>query len=301
MTLDTAITSMLDTFIDELWMEAGLSKHTLSAYRSDLAAFARWLIMHDSGTLPLADADAIRRYLAVRHAQGSKPRSVARIVSSLRQYYRHQVRHGRRGDDPTAIIASPRAGVRLPHTLSEADVDALLAAPDTATVLGHRDRTMLEVLYAAGLRVSELVGLQLSHVHMAGGCLRVTGKGNKDRLVPLGESALDWLQRYQRQTRSLLVRGHVADAVFLTQRGEPLTRQAFWYRIKHHAAVAGITKPLSPHTLRHAFATHLVNHGADLRVVQLLLGHSDLSTTQIYTYVARERLKTLHEHHHPRG
>ncbi|MDQ2696890.1 MAG: site-specific tyrosine recombinase XerD [Pseudomonadota bacterium] len=292
--------SAIEGFIDAVWLEQNLSRHTLAAYRADLAGLARWLHARD---LPLLEAGRgqLTDYLAERARQGAKPRTTARLLSALRHFYRHQVREGRLAADPTAQIASPKLGRTLPDTLSEADVEALLAAPDAQTPQGLRDRAMLEVLYACGLRVSELVTLHPGQVNLQAGWLRVVGKGDKERLVPLGEEAISWLVQYLHQARPLLLRGRSSDALFVTRRGGAMTRQAFWHLIKRHALAAGIHKPLSPHTLRHAFATHLVNHGADLRVVQLLLGHSDLSTTQIYTHVARERLKTLHARHHPRG
>ncbi|HXH03018.1 MAG TPA: site-specific tyrosine recombinase XerD [Candidatus Competibacteraceae bacterium] len=292
---------VIETFLDEIWMEEGLSANTLSAYRSDLQALAAWLKQRDI-TLLAARREDLQDYLAARKQAGAKPRSTARLLSALRHFYRHQLRHQRLTADPTARIASPRLGRALPDTLSEADVEQLLQAPGTDGELGLRDRAMLEMLYACGLRVSELVQLRLDQLNLQLGCLRIVGKGGKERLVPLGEQAVDWVERYLRCSRPLLLQGHPpCDALFVTQRGGAMTRQAFWYLIKRYALEAGISKPLSPHTLRHAFATHLVNHGADLRVVQLLLGHSDLSTTQIYTHVARQRLKELHARHHPRG
>lgn len=292
--------ALIEGFLDALWMERGLSENTLSAYRNDLSACAAWLSAQGGELITASRADLLD-YLSFRVEQGSKPRSTARLLSSLRRLYRYLVREGRLHDDPTARIEAPKLGRSLPKTLTEAEVESLLAAPDTATTLGLRDRAMLEVLYASGLRVSELVGLRLDQLGLQQGLVRVVGKGNKERLVPLGEVALDWLQRFIRQGRGELTHGQVTDAVFPNRFGDFMTRQAFWQHIKRYAAQAGIVKPLSPHTLRHAFATHLLNHGADLRVVQLLLGHSSLSTTQIYTHVARERLKQLHGQHHPRG
>lgn len=291
---------LIEAFIDHLWVERGLSENTLSAYRVDLQGLAAWLARRDSSLLAAQRADLLD-YLAFRVRQGARPRSTARFLSSVRQFYRQLVRQGRIDADPTARIDAPKLGRALPKSLTEAEVEALLAAPDTGDLLGLRDRTMLEVLYATGLRVSELVHLTLDQVNLRQGVVRITGKGSKERLVPFGEEALSWLERYLREARPLLLRGQLSDALFPTQRGAAMTRQAFWVLIKRYARKAGITKSLSPHTLRHAFATHLLNHGADLRVVQLLLGHSDLSTTQIYTHVARERLKTLHAKHHPRG
>jgi len=232
---------------------------------------------------------------------GTKPRSTARLLSSLRRFYRYQVREGRLAEDPTALVDSPRVGRPLPDSLSEGEVEALLAAPEVEDTVGRRDRAMLELLYATGLRVSELVALPVAGVNTRQGVVRVTGKGDKQRLVPLGEEATGWLEDYTATARTALLAGRQTPFLFVTARGTGMTRQAFWYRIKTYAAAAGIRKPLSPHTLRHAFATHLVNHGADLRVVQMLLGHSDLSTTQIYTHVARQRLRDLHAEHHPRG
>ncbi len=281
-------------------MEAGLSENTLAAYRADLRGLAGWLASQGA-TLLDADRERLAGYLAARKDAGAKPRSAARLLSALRHFYRHQLRLGAIAADPTGQLASPKLGRTLPGTLSEAEVEVLLAAPDPATELGLRDRAMLEMLYATGLRVSELVGLRLDAVNLGAGVVRVLGKGSKVRLVPLGEAALAALDEYLMRSRPALLAGRLSDALFVTQRGEGMTRQAFWYLIKRHALAAGIAKDLSPHTLRHAFATHLVNHGADLRVVQLLLGHSDLSTTQIYTHVARERLKALHARHHPRG
>lgn len=292
--------AIIEVFLDAVWMEQGLSANTLAAYRADLTGLATWLAGQGSDLLGVG-RDKLLAYLAQRAVEGAKPRSTARLLSALRHFYRYQVREARLSLDPSAQIASPRLGRDLPHILTEADVDALLAAPDAETELGMRDRTMLEVLYACGLRVTELVQLRLEQVNLRMGCLRVLGKGSKERLVPLGEHALDWLGDYLRTARPALLQGCPGNDLFVTQRGRAMTRQAFWYLIKRYARRAGISKPLSPHTLRHAFATHLVNHGADLRVVQLLLGHSDLSTTQIYTHVARERLKELHAIHHPRG
>ena len=288
----------IDAFLDALWMERGLSENTLQAYRNDLHAFARW--QHDKkASLLRTNTGDIHRYLAVQGQRSA--RSTARRLSSLRRFFQYQVREGRMQLDPTEGVASPRLGRPLPRSLTEAEVEALLQAPDTGTVLGLRDRAMLEVLYATGLRVSELVGLRLEQLNLRQGVVRITGKGNKERLVPLGEEAMDWLQRYLRDARAELYKGRPDTTLFPSSRGRPQTRQTFWYAIKRYAIKAGIAKPLSPHVLRHAFATHLLNHGADLRVVQMLLGHSDISTTQIYTHIARERLKELHAQHHPRG
>ena len=291
---------LLDRFLDGLWMERGLSDNTLAAYRSDLQGLARWLAGRGLDLAGAGRGDLLE-YLAERSQGGSKPRTGARLLSTFRRFYRYLVREGVRKDDPSARLDAPKLGRPLPDTLSEAEVDALLAAPDLEQPIGLRDRALLEVLYATGLRVSELVGLTPDQVSLRQGLVRVRGKGGKERLVPLGEEAVAWLERYLEEARPQLDRGRAGEALFPNQRGGFLTRQAFWYRIKAYARVAGIGRKLSPHTLRHAFATHLLNHGADLRTVQLLLGHSSLSTTQIYTHVARERLKRLHAAHHPRG
>lgn len=292
--------AIIEVFLDAVWMERGLSDNTLSAYRTDLRGLAMWLAQQDSELMRVR-REQLLAYLAHRTENGAKTRSTARLLSTIRHFYRHQVREGHLKVDPSAQISSPKLRRTLPETLTESEVEALLQAPDTGTRLGLRDRAMLEVLYACGLRVSELVKMRLDQVNLRVGCLRIIGKGSKERLVPLGEDAMTWLNRYQDEARSDFLRGRPGDNLFISQRGTALTRQAFWHLIKRYALKAGIRKTLSPHTLRHAFATHLVNHGADLRVVQLLLGHSDLSTTQIYTYVARERLKALHAEHHPRG
>ena len=292
---------VIDRFLDAMWMERGLSDNTLAAYRNDLAGLAAWL-EGQGGTLLAAGRGDLQGYLAHRLQQGARPRSTARLLSSLRRFYRWSLREGLVTADPSARIESPRLGRPLPDTLTEADVEALLAAPDPATDLGLRDRAMLELLYATGLRVSELVALRLDQVSLRQGVLRVMGKGSKERLVPMGEEAVARIEDYLRGARGDLLKGAgVSDALFVTRRGGAMTRQAFWYLIRRYAEQAGIRRHLSPHTLRHAFATHLLNHGADLRVVQMLLGHSDLSTTQIYTHVARARLKDLHAAHHPRG
>ena len=290
----------LQPFLDSLWLESGLSKNTVEAYQRDLLSFAAWL-SKDEITLSSATREDILRYQGVRLRESRKARSEARLLSSLRRFYRYLCREEIRESDPTTQIESPRLGRPLPEGLTEEEVEALLEQPDIKQNLGLRDRTMLEVLYATGLRVSELVSLTVEQLNMRQGLIRCIGKGNKERLVPLGEVALDWLQQYQIEARPLLLLGHVSEDLFPTRRGKAMTRQAFWYLIKRYAQQAEIKKHLSPHTLRHAFATHLLNHGADLRVVQLLLGHSDLSTTQIYTHVARERLKSLHASHHPRA
>lgn len=300
-TRDTPVESRyLQGFLDSLWLESGLSPNTVEAYRRDLLAFAAWLARSDVD-LAAATQQDIQRYQNQRMREGRKVRSEARLLSTLRRFYRYLLREEIRDSDPTAQIDSPRLGKPLPDSLTEQEVEDLLSQPDVTDLLGLRDRTMLEVLYASGLRVSELVALRQEQVNMRQGLVRCIGKGNKERLVPLGEEALDWLQQYLFESRPGLLNGRASDDMFLTRRGKAMTRQAFWYIIKRYARQADIDKPLSPHTLRHAFATHLLNHGADLRVVQLLLGHSDLSTTQIYTHVARERLKQLHGQHHPRG
>ncbi|NVZ07790.1 site-specific tyrosine recombinase XerD [Allochromatium humboldtianum] len=293
--------TLIEGFADALWMERGLSRNTLTAYQSDLRAFAHWLNQERGRSLIAAERADLLDYLARLAQQGRNPRSSARLLSCLRQFYQHLRRRGLIEVDPSARVEAPKLGRPLPKSLSEADVEALLNAPDTEDARGHRDRTMLEVLYASGLRVSELVNLTPSQVSLTQGVVRILGKGGKERLVPLGEDACDWLRDYARGPRLDILGGRVSDFLFPTSRSDCMTRQAFWQLIKRYAIQAGIAKPLSPHTLRHAFATHLLNHGADLRVVQMLLGHSDLSTTQIYTHVARERLKRLHARHHPRG
>lgn len=290
----------IERFVEDLWLEDGLSTHSLAAYRSDLIGLAQWLRRRE---VALRDArrEHLLGYLAHRAEGGAKPRTTGRLLSAVRRFYRQQLRSGLRSDDPSDRIDSPRLGRRLPDTLSEEEVETLLAAPAVDTPLGLRDRSMLETLYSCGTRVSELVGLRIDQVNLRAGCLRLLGKGGKERLVPLGELGVDWLERYLVEARPLLLGVGESHAVYVTRRGSALTRQAFWQALKRYARLADIDKPLSPHTLRHAFATHLLNHGADLRAVQMLLGHSDLSTTQIYTHVARERLKTLHQKHHPRG
>ncbi len=293
--------AIIERFLDALWMERGLSQNTLAAYRSDLVKFATWLDNRSARTLEQARREDLLDYLAEQSMLAKKPRSTARLLSCMRQFYQHSLREGWVQVDPSSRIDAPKLGRPLPKSLTEDEVEALLDAPDLDTPEGFRDRTMLELLYATGLRVSELVTLRLEQVGLAQGVVRVVGKGDKERLVPLGEDAVDWLDRFLKSTRPELLKERFCSEIFPTRRGMGMTRQAFWYRIKRHAQVAGITKHLSPHTLRHAFATHLLNHGADLRVVQMLLGHSDLSTTQIYTHVAQERLKSLHAMHHPRG
>ncbi len=292
---------LLDEFCDALWLEDGLAHNTLESYRRDLSQFAAWLELRHQADLLQAGRPEILDYLTYRFAQHAKARTSSRALSSLRRFYRHLLRQGKIGADPTLQVEMPKLPRSLPKSLGEAEVESLLNAPDSTDRLGLRDRAMLETLYATGLRVSELVALPLQGLNLEVGVVRVMGKGSKERLVPLGEDALDWLKQYLSEARATLLGGKVSSAVFVTQRGEAMTRQAFWYLIKRYAARAGLTQTLSPHTLRHAFATHLLNHGADLRVVQMLLGHTDISTTQIYTHVARERLKRLHAIHHPRG
>ena len=293
---------LLDEFCDSLWLEDGLSRNTLESYRRDLNKFAEWLVQGRGASIMEATHADIQGFLAhLFTQQKAKATSTSRAISSFKRLFRYLLRQNKISTDPTLQIASPKLPRSLPKSLTEEDVELLLNAPDVDTSLGMRDRTMFEVLYASGLRVSELVGLKIAQVSLDLGVVRVMGKGSKERLVPLGEEALDWLKRYLAEARPALLAGKVCDAMFVTHRGEGMTRQMFWYLIKHHAKHGGLHKPLSPHTLRHAFATHLLNHGADLRVVQMLLGHADISTTQIYTHVARERLKKLHAMHHPRG
>lgn len=292
--------TILDEFIDRIWLEEGLARNTLDSYRQDLSQFAIWLEKDTSKDLLEAEQFDIQRYLAFKFPI-SKPRSVSRLIASLRRLYRFSLRENRIAVDPTLQIESPKLPRSLPKSLSEDDVVALLNAPNLNDSIGLRDRAMLEILYASGLRVSELVELKVTEVSLSEGVVRVTGKGSKTRLVPMGEVAVDWISRYLNEARPAILEKRLSDSLFVTQRGSSMTRQAFWYLIKRYALLAGIHKPMSPHVLRHAFATHLLNHGADLRVVQMLLGHSDISTTQIYTHVARERLKQLHTAHHPRG
>ena len=290
---------LIEKFSDMLWMEDGLSQNTLSSYVNDLSGFSEWLL--ENGTTLLAVSRAqLLSYLAYCVEHGYSPRTTARLLSCVRRLYQYLLRENMIAVDPSLQIESPKLGRPLPGTLSEEQVNRLLEVPNTETLEGFRDKVMLEVLYATGLRVTELVSLTIEQVNMRQGVVRVTGKGSKERLVPLGEEALDWLTRYK-STRKGLLKGCIGDALFPTRRGSSMTRQAFWYLLKRYAKQAEIKVHLSPHTLRHAFASHLLNHGADLRVVQLLLGHSDLSTTQIYTHVARERLKEIHAEHHPRG
>lgn len=291
-------TKTIEAFLNTLWLEYGLSDNTVSAYGSDLSLFDEWL---KGISLLEVGEDDISRFLLHRQQQGHSNRSAARMLSSLRRLYGYLVREKQIAVDPTQLIEAPHVGRSLPDSISEAEVEQLLLAPETIHPLGFRDRTMLELLYAAGLRVSELVEMTFQQVNFRQGCIRICGKGEKERLVPVGEEAMSWLEQYLGAARQDILGNRQSDYLFVTTRGTGMTRQAFWHIIKRYAKQAGIDKHLSPHTLRHAFATHLLNHGADLRVVQLLLGHSDLSTTQIYTHIAQHRLKTLHTQFHPRG
>jgi integrase/recombinase XerD len=295
-TTDASITR----FLDAVWMERGLSSNTLAAYRADLNALCRWLAERGVPLLRTTRAD-LQDFIASRVEGGSRPRSTARQLSSFRRFFRYFLREGAVLEDPTAQIAMPKIGRSLPKSLTEEEVESLLAAPVVKDPLGNRDRTMLELLYATGLRVSELVNLKHSQVNLNQGVIRILGKGSRERLIPLGEEAIRWLTDFSDGARNEILLERSTDYLFPTRRGDRMTRQAFWHIIKRYARKAGVAEDLSPHTLRHAFATHLLNHGADLRVVQMLLGHSDLSTTQIYTHVARERMKELHSQHHPRG
>ncbi len=299
--LSSAASAEIDAYLDALWVEKGLSLNTLENYRRDMCAFAHWLDSTCNVTLLGVTAEKVMLYLSQRYTQNYSSRSTARVLSCLRGFYRFQLREGKIAHNPLMSIENPKLPRSLPKLLSEADVEALLNAPDTEDPIGLRDKAMLELLYACGLRVTELVSLMTSMLNLRQGVVRVVGKGSKERLVPLGEEASYWLEEYMRKARPQLLQGKSLDVLFPSLRAKIMTRQTFWHRIKHWSLVAGISKPLSPHTLRHAFATHLLNHGADLRVVQLLLGHSDLSTTQIYTHVARSRMKELHAEHHPRG
>lgn len=296
-----ADSSEIDRFLDALWMERGLSQNTLAAYRRDLAGFSDWLSKKKLEGLLGVRREDLLAYLSIRVENGAKPRTTARLLSSLRRFYQHGLREGWIQVDPSDRIDAPKLGRSLPKSLTEDEIESLITTPDTKSALGLRDRAMLELLYATGLRVSELVELRMLQVNLRQGVVRTLGKGSKERLVPMGETASEWLEKYLDEGRPDLLKGRECEHLFLTHRGAAMSRQAFWYVIKRHALKAGINKTLSPHTLRHSFATHLLNHGADLRVVQMLLGHSDLSTTQIYTHVARERLKGLHAQHHPRG
>ncbi|WP_332876265.1 site-specific tyrosine recombinase XerD [Massilia sp. S19_KUP03_FR1] len=298
----TSNLALIDAFCDGMWLEHGLSKNSLDAYRRDLRGFVQWLELKvpERASLHAVEAGDIGAYFAARHAE-SKPSSANRRLSVLRRFYQLALRQHQVASDPCLRLPSAKQATRMVHTLTEAQVEALLEAPDVNTPLGLRERTMLELMYASGLRVSELVDLKIVELSLNDGVVRITGKGAKTRLVPFGAPARTWIERYVKEARAVILNGQMDDALFVTGRGGPMTRQMFWILVKKHAARAGITGPLSPHTLRHAFATHLLNHGADLRVVQLLLGHADISTTQIYTHVARERLKNLHAAHHPRG
>ncbi len=298
--LPTENQSAIDAFCDTLWLEDGLAKNSLEAYRRDMKLFASWLQTKCGKVLYQAVADDLSAYFSAKH-EATKATSSNRRLAVLKRFYQLALRQHHIELDPCLKMQSARQPARVPKILSEIQVEDLLAAPDADTTLGLRDRTMLELMYASGLRVTELVLLKTMEVGMNEGVLRITGKGDKTRLVPFGEEARSWLERYLKQARGVILAGQVDDALFVTARGGPMTRQMFWILVKKYALKADINAPLSPHTLRHAFATHLLNHGADLRVVQLLLGHADISTTQIYTYVARERLKKLHEEHHPRG
>lgn len=294
--------AIITRFADAIWLEDGLGEKTRQAYRSDLARLAAWL--EDQPGRPLlmaANRTHLLAWMSSGLAQGVKTSTAARRLSGMRRFYRYLLREGLIAEDPTLRIDSPRLPRRLPDSLTEADVEALLAEPDPELPIELRDKAMMEILYGCGLRVSELTGLRVDQVNLRQGVVRISGKGDKERLVPLGEEAVDWLLRYMKEARAELLKGRSCDALFPGNRPAAMTRQTFWYRIKHYAARVGIRKHLSPHTLRHAFATHLLNRGADLRVVQMLLGHSDLSTTQIYTHVARQRLQSLHQAHHPRG
>lgn len=291
---------LIDAFIEMLWLEKGLSDNTQQSYRRDLCDLAGFIAKQNGPALQQLQLSELQDYLKFRDHRKLSPRSTQRCISAMRQFFRYLVKEALRKDNPVTMLAMPKAAKKLPGTLSETDVEALLDAPDCEDDIECRDYCMLEVLYATGLRVSELTGLRMSQVSLQQGLVRVTGKGNKERLVPLGENALDALQDYLKRARPNLIR-HQTDVVFVSKRGVQMTRQTFWHRIKYYATKAGIQTHLSPHTLRHAFATHLLNHGADLRVVQMLLGHSDLSTTQIYTHVATERLQNLIGEHHPRG
>jgi integrase/recombinase XerD len=293
------MTEAIDAFIDALWLEEGLSRNTLAAYRRDLELYQRWLVQRGH-QLPVTGEADLQAYFAARHAD-TKATSANRRLTVFKRYFRWALRERLITEDPTLRLQSAKQPLRVPKTLTEAQVEALLDAPDVDTPLGLRDRTMLEVMYASGLRVSELVGLKTFNVGMNEGVLRVMGKGSKERLVPFGQVARDWIVRYLAEARAAILGGQQSEDLFVTARGQGMTRSMFWVIVKKQARAAGITAPLSPHTLRHAFATHLLNHGADLRAVQMLLGHADISTTTIYTHIARERLKVLHAQHHPRG
>ena len=299
--LDSSRDPVIDQFIDVLWAQKGLAELTLSAYQQDLVQFSRWLSERDE-RLSTANELEIQQFLQQRHDGGASARSNARLLSTFKQFYRHLVRSGDRQDNPTALISAPKIPRSLPNSMAESDVEKLLQAPDLESDYGLRDRCMLELMYSSGLRVSELVGLQVNQVNTRLGLVRLIGKGSKERVVPVGEEAAHWLTRYLQVARpALQLSGRVNDALFLSSRGTGITRQAFWQNIKKHLLIAGVKTSFSPHSLRHAFATHLLNHGADLRTVQMLLGHSSLSTTQIYTHIAQTRLQSIHAQHHPRG
>ena len=287
-------------FLNQLWLESGLSQHTIAAYRHDLLAFSAWLIARKKQLLTATQVD-ITQYLMHVTLQGKKTSSQTRYISTIRRFYQQLYQNNQIETDPSAHITSPKRAKPLPQSLTEAEVEQLLDAPNIETSLGYRDKTMLELLYATGIRVSELVTIGLSQVNLRRGLIHCIGKGNKERLVPIGEEAMNWLDEYIVAIRPQLLKGRLSEDLFPTRRGRAMTRQAFWYIVKRYAAAAEIEKALSPHTLRHAFATHLLNHGADLRIVQLLLGHADVSTTQIYTHIAKERLKQVHSQYHPRG
>jgi len=291
--------ALIQRFLDSLWMENGLSEQTLSSYGSDLKLLSKWLLTKGERLLS-CKREHLLSCLSWRVSQGYNPRSTSRLLSTIRRFFRYCIRENILTSDPSSLIDSPKIGRSLPKTITEKEIEQLLAAPND-DVLGLRDLAMLELLYACGLRISELVSLEISQISMLQGVLRVSGKGNKERLVPIGESAIDSIKDYLSASRADLLGKKQCNTLFLSQRGQAMTRQTFWHRIKHYATISGIKKTISPHVLRHAFATHLLNHGADLRSLQMLLGHSDLSTTQIYTYVAQERLKSLHQQHHPRG
>lgn len=298
---NTHNTELVQQYLDSAWLEKGLSKHSLSAYRSDLTLFGLWLEKDQNLTLDLATQSTIQTYLAHQLQHGMKARSLARFLSCIRSFYRYLLREKHITSDPSLDIQSPKLGRPLPKFLTESEVDKLLNCPDTSDPVGLRDKTMLELLYGCGLRITELISLPVGAVNLRQGVVRVSGKGNKERLVPMGQEAAAWIERYLLEARPVLLDHKPAEVLFPSNRRQMMTRQTFWHRIKLYAKMADIRTPLSPHTLRHAFATHLLNHGADLRVVQLLLGHSDLSTTQIYTHVAQARMQSLHARHHPRG
>jgi integrase/recombinase XerD len=299
--LDSSRDPVIDQFIDILWAQKGLAELTLSAYQQDLVQFSRWLSERAERLSTAREVD-IQQFLQQRHDRGASARSNARLLSTFKQFYRQLVRAGDRQDNPTALISAPRIPRSLPNSMTESDVEKLLQAPDLESDFGMRDRCMLELMYSSGLRVSELVGLQVNQVNTRLGLVRLIGKGSKERVVPVGEEAAHWLTRYLQVARpALQLSSKVNDALFLSSRGTGITRQAFWQNIKKHLLTAGVKTVFSPHSLRHAFATHLLNHGADLRTVQMLLGHSSLSTTQIYTHIAQTRLQSIHAQHHPRG